>query len=95
LYRSINKFKKIHKPRNNLVKEKNGDVLADSHTVLNRCKNYLSQLMFMGLLFNDVRYSEIHTAEPLVPQPSTFEAEIAIEKVENYSHQVHITFQQN
>jgi len=30
---------------------------------------------------NDVRQTEIHTAEPLVPEPSAFEVEMAIEKL--------------
>jgi hypothetical protein len=33
---------------------------------------------------NDVRQTEIHTAEPLVPEPSAFEAEMAIEKLKRY-----------
>jgi hypothetical protein len=31
-----------------------------------------------------VRQIEIHTAEPLVPQPSSSEVEIAIEKLKSY-----------
>jgi hypothetical protein len=30
---------------------------------------------------NDVRQTEMHTAEPLGPEPSAFEVEIAIEKL--------------
>jgi hypothetical protein len=30
---------------------------------------------------NNVRQTEIHTAEPLVPEPSFIEVEIAIEKL--------------
>jgi len=30
---------------------------------------------------NDVRQPEMHTAEPLVPEPSAFEVEMAIEKL--------------
>jgi len=30
---------------------------------------------------NDVRQREIHTAEPLAPEPSNFEVEMAIEKL--------------
>jgi hypothetical protein len=33
---------------------------------------------------NDVRQTEIHTAEPLVPQPNSSEDEIAIEKLKRY-----------
>jgi len=37
-------------------------------------------------LFNvsDVRQIEIHTAEPLVPEPSAFEVETAIEKLNRH-----------
>jgi hypothetical protein len=31
-----------------------------------------------------VRRNEIHTAEPLPPEPSSFDAEIAIEKLKRY-----------
>jgi hypothetical protein len=30
---------------------------------------------------SDVRQKEMHTAEPLVPEPSVFEVEMAIEKL--------------
>jgi hypothetical protein len=33
---------------------------------------------------SDVRQIEIHTAEPLVPDPSPFEVEIATAKLKNY-----------
>jgi hypothetical protein len=33
---------------------------------------------------NDVRQIETHTAEPLVPDPSPFEVEIAIAKLKSY-----------
>jgi hypothetical protein len=36
--RGINEFKKGCQPRNNLVKEKNGDLLADSCNILNGWK---------------------------------------------------------
>jgi hypothetical protein len=36
LYRGINEFKRGYQPRSNLVKDENGDLLADSNTILNR-----------------------------------------------------------
>jgi len=33
---------------------------------------------------NDVRQAEIHTAEPLVPEPSAFEVELAVEKLKSH-----------
>jgi hypothetical protein len=44
LYRGINEFKRDYQPRNNLVKNENGDLVADSHNILTRWKNY-SQLL--------------------------------------------------
>jgi hypothetical protein len=40
LYRGINDFKRGYQPSSNLVKVENGDLLADSHNILNRWKNY-------------------------------------------------------
>jgi hypothetical protein len=42
LDRGINEFKRVYQPRSNLVKDENGDLLADSHSILNRWKSYLS-----------------------------------------------------
>jgi hypothetical protein len=44
LYRGINEFKGGYQPRSILVKDENGDLLADSNTILNRWKSYFSQL---------------------------------------------------
>jgi hypothetical protein len=33
---------------------------------------------------SDVRQIEIHTAEPLIPDPSPFEVEIAVAKLKKY-----------
>ena len=35
-------------------------------------------------MVNDVRHTELHTAEPLVPEPSAFEADLAIEKLKSH-----------
>jgi len=35
---------------------------------------------------NDARQTEIHAAEPLVPEPSSFKAEIAIENLKGYKN---------
>jgi hypothetical protein len=66
-----------------MVKEENGDLLADSQSILNRWKNYFYQLLNIHGV-NDVRQTDIHTAEPLVPEPSSFEVEIAIGKLKRY-----------
>jgi hypothetical protein len=50
---------------------------------LNRWKNYFSQLLNIHRV-SDVTQIEKHTAEPLVPEPSPFEVEIAIAKLKKY-----------
>jgi hypothetical protein len=85
LYRGIDGFKSGYQPRNNLVKDENGDLLADSHSILNRWKNYFSQLLNV-LNVSDVRQIEVHTAEPLVPGPNRLEVGIAIAKLKKYEY---------
>jgi hypothetical protein len=45
LYKGINELKRSYQPRNNLQKDENDDLLADSHNILNRWKNYFSLLL--------------------------------------------------
>jgi hypothetical protein len=66
-----------------LVKDANGDVNADSHNILNRQKHYFCQLLNVHRI-NNVRQTETDTSEPLVTEPSSFEVETAIEKLERY-----------
>ena len=33
---------------------------------------------------NDVRQTQLHTAEPLMPEPNDFEIEVAIEKLKSH-----------
>jgi hypothetical protein len=66
LYRRKNSFKKGYQPRKNLVKDEKGDLLADYRDVLNRGNNYFPQLFNVHRI-SDVRQTEIHTAELLVP----------------------------
>jgi hypothetical protein len=42
LYRGINEFKRGYQPRSIFDKDENGDLLADSNTILNRWKSYFS-----------------------------------------------------
>jgi hypothetical protein len=80
LYRGVNECKMGCRPRNNIVKDENGDLLADSQNILNRWKNYFSQLLNVHNII-EVRQIKIHTAQPLVPGPSRLEVEIAIAKL--------------
>jgi len=54
LYRGINNFKKGYLPRTNIVKDKKGDLVADSHSIL-AC---FSQLLNVHGV-NDVSQTEI------------------------------------
>jgi hypothetical protein len=83
LDRGINEFKGGYQQRNNLVNDENCDLLADSHNILNRWKNYFSQLLNVHNVC-DVRQIEVHMAEQLVPGPSLLEVEIAIAKLKKY-----------
>jgi hypothetical protein len=83
LYRGINEFKRGYQPRSIFVKDLNGDLLADSNTILNRWKSYFSQLLNVHDV-SDVRQIEMHTAEPLVPGPSHLEIEMSIAKLKKY-----------
>jgi len=78
LYRGISDFKKGYQPRTNILKDDKGDVVADSHSILARWRNYFSQLLNVHGV-SDVRQTKIHTAEPLVPEPSASDFELAIE----------------
>ena len=71
LYRVINDLKKGYQPRTFIVKDEKGDLVADSHSIMTRWRNYFSQLLNVYGA-KDVRQAEIHTAEPLVPAPITY-----------------------
>jgi hypothetical protein len=58
LYRGINEFKRGYQPKNSLVIDENCDLLADSHNILNRWKNYYSQLLIVHNV-SDVRQKYI------------------------------------
>jgi hypothetical protein len=83
LYRGINEFKTVYQPRINIIKDENGKLLGDPQNVLNRWKNFFKQMLHVHGV-HDVRQMDIHTAEPLVPEPSLVEVEIAIGKLKSY-----------
>ena len=66
MYRGINDFKKGYQPRTNIVKDEKADLIADPYSIVARWRNYFFQ-QFNAHGVNDVRQTEIHTAEPLVP----------------------------
>ena len=83
LYRGISDFKKGYQPRTNIVKDETGDLFTDSYSILARWRKCFSQLLNVHGV-NDIKHTNIHTAEPLVPEPSVFEVELAIEKLESH-----------
>jgi hypothetical protein len=48
----------------------------------------------MCLRINDVRRTEMQTAEPLVREPNAFEVEVANEVLKDINQQILIKFQQ-
>jgi hypothetical protein len=94
LCRGISDFKKGYQPKSNIVNDDKNDWFADSHSILARCKNYFSRLLNVHVV-NNVRQTEIHTAEPLMPEPSVSEYELAIEKLKVTDHQVLIKYHHN
>jgi hypothetical protein len=83
LYRGITDFKKGYLARNNIVKYEKGDWVTASHSIVARWRNHFYQpLIVHGV--NDVKQTEIHMAEPLLPEPSAFEVELAVEKLKRH-----------
>ena len=64
------------------MKGQKGDLVADTHSTVDRWRNYFSQL-FNAHGVKDVGQAEIHTVEPLVPEPSASEFELAIDKLKS------------
>ena len=82
-YRGISDSKKRYRPRCNIVKDEKGDLVADSHGIVARWRNYFFQLFNVHGV-KDVGQAEIHTTEPLVPEPSASEVELAIDKIKSH-----------
>jgi hypothetical protein len=84
LYRGRSDIKEGYQARTNRVKDEKGNLVTDSHSFfLARWRNHFCQL-FNAHGVSDVRQTEIHKAEPLVPDPSAFEVEMAIEKLKGH-----------
>jgi hypothetical protein len=83
MYRGINDFTNGYQARSNVVKDEKGDLVTDSHSILAKWRNHFSHLLnIYGVC--EARQTEIHTAEPLVPRPSTFEFEMAFENLKRH-----------
>ena len=82
MYRGKNDFKKGYQPKTNIVKDDKGVLVEDSHSILAKWRNFISQVLNAHGV-SDVRQTEIHTAKPLVPEPSASEFELVIEKLKS------------
>jgi hypothetical protein len=83
LYRGISDFKKGYQLRINKVKDEKCDLVTDCHVIVARWRNNFPQLLNVHGV-NDGRQTETDTAEQLVPEPSAFEVELAIEKLKSH-----------
>jgi hypothetical protein len=83
LFGGIYDFKNGYQLRTNLVKDEKGDLVTEPHSILVSWRKNFSQLLNVRGI-NDVRQREIRTAEPLVPEPSAFEVEMATEKLKSH-----------
>jgi hypothetical protein len=83
LYRGIKEIRKGYQHRINIVKDENGDLLADPQSVLNRWKYFFNKVLNVHGVHN-VKQKDIQTAEPLVLEPSFIEVEIAVGKLKSY-----------
>ena len=67
---------------------------CSEHSIVARWRNYFSQLFNVHGV-KGVGQAEIHTAEPLVPEPSAAEIELAINKLKSHKLPGIIKYQQN
>jgi len=88
LYRGIIRVdtKKGYQPRSNIVKDEKGDLVADSHCILARCRKYVS-LLFKVQGVIDVRKRK-QREEPIEPKPSASDFELAVEKLQIHKSNV-------
>ena len=77
MYKGINDMMKGYQPRTKKVKNEKGDLVTDSHSIMARWRNSFSQILNVRGV-SGVRQADIHTAEPLVPEPSVLEVELDI-----------------
>ena len=60
MYGGINDFKQGYQPTADSAKDKKGDLIADSYSILYKWNNHIC------LQLTDVRQTDIHTCGPLV-----------------------------
>ena len=77
-----NDFKKGYRPRTNIVKVDKGDLVQTITAFWLGGGTISPRFNLHGV--NDVRQTEIQTAEPLVPEPSASDVELAVEKLKSH-----------
>jgi hypothetical protein len=65
------------------VKDEKIDLVAESYNIVDRWRNYFSQLLNLNGI-NDIKPIDTLTIVPLVAEPSIFEFELAIEKPKSH-----------
>ena len=80
MHKYISVSKITSSPRTNIVKDETSDLVTGSYSILVRWRKYFPQLLNAHGA-HDVKQTETHTAEPLLPEPSALEVELAIEKL--------------
>jgi hypothetical protein len=55
-YRGMNEFKKGYQPRINITKDKNGNLIADPQSVLNKWKNFFNQVLNVNVIHDVSRW---------------------------------------
>ena len=68
--------------------------LLTPHSIMARWWKHFSQLLNVHGV-NDVSHTEIHAAEPLVPEPNAFDVELATEKLKTHKSAVLVKSRQN
>jgi hypothetical protein len=58
-------------------------LVTGSHSIMVMWQNHFSQLFSVHGV-SELRQTEIHTAQPIVPELSVFEVAMAIEKVKSH-----------
>jgi hypothetical protein len=79
MYQRINEFN----ARTNIVKDEKGDFFIESLHIFVMSWNYFSQLSSVHGV-SDLRQTEIHTAQSIVPELSDFEVEMVTENLNSH-----------
>ena len=76
------------------MKDEICDLVGKPHSIFGWWGNYFFQFLIVHVV-NDIRQTEIHTAETRVPTPSAYDVELTIENLEGQKHHVLIKYQHN